>query len=54
MPLSQTRYAVIRYPVHINGGTGKFANARGDMNNIGEVDLGSGQTVFRYSGTVCQ
>ena len=53
MPLSQTRYAVIRYPVHINGGTGKYANAHGDMDSIGEVDLGSGQTVFRYSGTVC-
>jgi hypothetical protein len=53
MPLSQTRYAVISYPVHINGGTGKYAKARGDMDSIGEVDLGSGQTVFRYSGTVC-
>jgi hypothetical protein len=53
MPLSATRYAVISYPVHINGGTGKYANARGELDSIGEVDLGSGQTVFRYSGTVC-
>jgi hypothetical protein len=54
MPLSQTCYAVISYPVHINGGSGKYVHARGEMDNIGEVDLGTGQTVFRYSGTVCQ
>ena len=53
MPLSATRYAIIDYPVHISGGTGKFANATGDLDSIGEVDLGSGQTVFRYSGKLC-
>jgi len=53
MPLSATRFAIIDYPVHINGGTGKYANATGDLDSIGEVDLGSGQTVFRYSGKVC-
>jgi hypothetical protein len=52
MPLSQTLFAVIKYPVHISGGTGKFAGATGDLNNIGEADLVAG-TVFRYSGKIC-
>jgi hypothetical protein len=52
-PLSQTLFAVITYPVHISGGTGKFAGAIGDVTNIGEVDLGAQATVFRYSGQVC-
>jgi hypothetical protein len=51
-PLSQTRFAVISYPAHIIGGTGKFAGATGDLTNIGEADLQAG-TVFRYSGQVC-
>jgi hypothetical protein len=51
-PLSQTLFAVIKYPVHITGGTGKFAGATGDLTSIGEVDLVAG-TVFRYSGKVC-
>ncbi len=51
-PLSQTRFAVISYPAHITGGTGKFAGATGDLTNIGEADLQAG-TVFRYSGQVC-
>jgi hypothetical protein len=52
-PLSQTLFAVITYPIHITGGTGKFAGATGDLTNIGEVDLGAKATVFRYSGQVC-
>jgi hypothetical protein len=52
-PLSQTLFAVITYPVHITGGTGKFAGAIGDLRNIGEVDLAAQATVFRYSGQVC-
>jgi hypothetical protein len=52
MPLSQTLFAIIKYPVHISGGTGKFAGATGDLNSIGEADLAAG-TVFRYSGKVC-
>jgi hypothetical protein len=51
-PLSQTLFAIITYPVHLTGGTGKFAGATGDFTNIGEVDLVKG-TVFRYSGQVC-
>ena len=46
-------YAILNYPVHIKGGTGRFANATGDFNNIGTADLGSGRTVFRYSGQLC-
>jgi len=46
-------YAILNCPVHIKGGTGKFAGATGDFNNIGVADLGSGRAVFRYSGQVC-
>ena len=46
-------YAIISYPVHLSGGTGKFAQVTGDFNNIGEVDLNSGQIVLRYSGQIC-
>ena len=41
------------YPVHLAGGTGKFSQVTGDFNNIGEVDLNSGQIVLRYSGQLC-
>jgi hypothetical protein len=51
-PLSRTRFAVISYPAHITGGTGRFAGATGDLTNIGEADLIAG-TAFRYSGQVC-
>jgi hypothetical protein len=46
-------YAILDYPVHINGGTGRFAGATGDFNNMGAADLGSGRTIFRYSGNLC-
>jgi hypothetical protein len=52
IPLSQTLFAVVSYPVHLTGGTGKFEGASGEFTNIGEVDLVKG-TVFRYSGRVC-
>ena len=52
VPLSQTLFAVVTYPLHLTGGTGRFAGATGDMNAIGEIDLSNG-TVFRYSGQVC-
>ena len=51
-PLSQTLFAVITYPLHLTGGTGRFAGATGDINAIGEADLVKG-TIFRYSGEVC-
>ena len=50
---SQTLFAIVTYPVHITGGTGKFAGAIGNLQNIGEVDLAAQATVFRYSGQVC-
>ena len=52
-------FAILTYPVHISGGTGKFAGASGDITNIGEVrlpnapDTAGGTTVFRYTGQVC-
>jgi hypothetical protein len=52
VPLSQTLFAIVTYPVHLKGGTGNFAGATGDLTGIGEVDLNNG-TVFRYSGQVC-
>jgi hypothetical protein len=48
-----TRYGVVSYTAHLKGGTGRFAGATGDITNIGEADLATGQLVFRYSGTVC-
>ena len=52
VPISQTLFAVVTYPIHLTGGTGKFAGASGDMTAIGEADLIKG-TAFRYSGQVC-
>jgi hypothetical protein len=52
-PLSATLFAILSYPVHISGGTGRYAKATGNLTAIGEVDLASGQTIFRYSGKVC-
>jgi len=46
-------YAIVTYPVHLSGGTGKFAGATGDFTNIGEADLISGQIVLRYNGKLC-
>lgn len=50
-------FAVLSYPVHITGGTGRFAGATGDFNNIGEAQLNpdgvTGRTILRYSGQVC-
>jgi hypothetical protein len=43
----------VSYPVTITGGTGKFAGAAGTLENIGEVDLNTLRTVFRYQGDVC-
>jgi hypothetical protein len=52
IPLSQTRFAIISYPTHITGGTGKFAGASGNLDALGEADLQAG-TTLRYSGEVC-
>src|SRR5215468_5577384 len=42
-------YAVVSYPVHLNGGTGKYAHATGHFTNIGEADLNTGHIVLRYT-----
>ena len=46
-------YAVVTYPVHLSGGTGKYAHATGDFTNIGEADLNTGHIVLRYTGQIC-
>lgn len=46
-------FAVVSYPVTIVGGTGRFAGATGGFDNIGEVDLNTGHTTFRYQGRLC-
>jgi len=59
VPIGPGLFAILSYPVHIKGGTGKFARATGDFTNIGEVllphapDTAGGTTVFRYTGQVC-
>ena len=45
-------FAITNYSLHISNGTGKFAGATGDLHLIGEVNLNTGQTVFRYTGQV--
>ena len=45
-------YAVVTYPVHLSGGTGKYAHATGDFTNIGEADLNTGHIVLRYTGQI--
>jgi len=32
-------YAIVTYPVHLKGGTGKYAKATGNFTNIGESGL---------------
>jgi hypothetical protein len=51
-PISLTLFAVITYKATIDGGTGKFAGATGELNIIGEADTVNG-TAFRYSGEAC-
>ena len=46
-------YAIVTYPVHLKGGTGKFAGATGSFTSIGEADLGTGQIVLSYTGQIC-
>ena len=46
-------YAIVTYPVHLKGGTGKYAGATGDFTNIGEADLTTGQIILRYTGRIC-
>jgi hypothetical protein len=38
----------------IVGGSGKFANATGSLEEFGAVDMAAGLGVLRYSGEICQ
>lgn len=60
VPIANGLFAILTYPVHLRGGTGKFAGATGDfVGTIGEVnlpnfpDVTGGATVFRYSEQLC-
>ena len=53
LPVAPGLFAIVSYPVTITGGTGKFVGAAGTVENIGEVDLNTLRTVFRYQGEVC-
>jgi hypothetical protein len=52
-PVREGLFGVVSYPVTISGGTGRFQGARGTLQSIGEVDLNTQRTVFRYQGTIC-
>jgi hypothetical protein len=45
--------AITDYKFHLSGGTGRFANATGDLSAIGEFDFSTGHGILRYSGQVC-
>jgi hypothetical protein len=45
--------AITDYRIHLSGGTGRFADATGNMTAIGELDLNNGHAILRYSGQVC-
>jgi len=46
-------FAITDYKITLSGGTGRFANATGQMNAIGEVDFSTGHAILRYSGQIC-
>jgi hypothetical protein len=55
-----TLFAIVSYPIEIVGGTGRFADATGHFDAIGEIDVpnfpssfAGGRTIFRYRGQVC-
>jgi hypothetical protein len=41
------------YMATITGGTGRFANARGQLSFSGVLDENQGKVVLRYQGTIC-
>jgi len=45
--------AVTNYQVHLSGGTGRYQNATGDMNVIGEADFNTGHIALRFTGQLC-
>jgi hypothetical protein len=45
--------AVVKYKVHIAGGTGQYQNTSGDINVIGEADFNAGHTALQFTGQLC-
>ena len=45
--------AVTNYQVHVSGGTGRYQNASGDLNVIGEADFNAGHLALRFTGHLC-
>jgi hypothetical protein len=41
------------YPAAIVGGTGKYKNAKGNLDHFGIADFAQNTLVLRYRGTVC-
>jgi hypothetical protein len=41
------------YTVKIIGGTGRFADATGNLSLIGVLDITTGRVVLRYQGEIC-
>jgi hypothetical protein len=41
------------YTVKINGGTGRFAGATGQISTSGVLDTSQGKVVLRYQGEIC-
>ena len=41
---------IVKYKVHIAGGTGQYQNTRGDINVIGEADFNANHTALQFTG----
>jgi hypothetical protein len=52
-PIGEGVYHVAYKPQPIVGGTGRFADATGEIDYHGSADLTSGETIFRYLGQIC-
>ena len=46
-------FEITDYRLTLSGGTGRFANATGELSAIGEIDFSTGHAILRYSGQVC-
>jgi hypothetical protein len=45
--------AIVKYKVHIAGGTGQYQNTSGDINVIGEADFNASHTALQFTGQLC-
>jgi hypothetical protein len=52
-PVGEGVYHVSFKPQLIVGGSGRFADASGQIVSRGSADLTTGETIFRYSGQIC-